>query len=340
MKRALLLGCVLMLTACCAHPPQKQGYHQTKAIPVAGEGGWDLVTVDSDAGRVYVTHKTKLDVLDAHSGAILGEVTPLDGAHGVAIVPDLGIGFASSGNENRVIVFDLQSFAVTGRIATGKKPDTVIYDPATKRVFVFNAGSDNATVIDPARRKKIGTVKLEGAPEFAVADGKGTVFVNIEDRNELVAIDAHRRKVVRNWPLAPCDEPASLAMDHATRRLFAGCGNSLLAVVDADSGRVIATLPIGQHVDSTVFDPATREIISAAADGTLTVIHEDDADHYHVAEVVKTKPRSRTVGLDAKTHRLFVPSAEFGPAPPASPQNPKARPPVLPGTFGVLIYDR
>jgi YVTN family beta-propeller protein len=336
MRIALLLTTALMLAACAMQPPQ--GYHLAKSIPVAGEGGWDLVSVDSSARKVYIAHNTKVDVLDADSGEVLGAVAPIDGAHGVAAVPEVGLGFATNGKSDKVTVFDLETLAVTGEIATGKKPDSIVYDPATKHVFAFNADSDNATVIDPAKARKIGAIALKGAPEFAVADGGGRIFLNLEDKHEMLAIDSRRMKVVKRWKLAPCTEPASLAMDRTNHRLFAGCNNNILAVVDAQSGHVITTLPVGKHVDATAFDAATHEIISTAADGTMTVIAQDDADHYHVTQTVKTPLRSKTFGLDENTHRLFVPSAAFGPAPAPSKDNPKSRPPVLPGTFNVLVF--
>ncbi len=338
MRIALLLATALMLAACAAQQPQ--GYHLAESIPVAGEGGWDLVSVDNETRRVYIAHSTKADVLDADSGKVLGSVGPLDGAHGVVAVPEAGLGFATNGKANKVTVFDLKTLAVKGEIPTGKKPDSIIYDPATKHVFAFDADSGSATVIDPAHARKIGTIALKGAPEFAVADGKGHVFLNLEDKNEMLVIDSRRLKVVKRWKLASCTEPASLAMDRVNHRLFAGCANSMLAVVNAHNGHVITTLPIGKHVDATAFDAATHEIISTAADGTLTVIAQDDADHYHVTQTVKTPLRSKTFGLDEKTHRLFVPSAGFGPAPTPTKDNPKGRPPVLSGTFNVLIFDR
>ncbi|MDE3015941.1 MAG: YncE family protein [Pseudomonadota bacterium] len=338
MRKALLLGTAIMLAACSAQQPQ--GYHLAKTMPVAGEGGWDFVSVDSSARRVYIAHSTKADVLDADSGDVIGEVMPIAGAHGVAVAPEAGYGFATNGKTDKVTVFDLKTLAAKSEIKTGKKPDGIIYDPATKRVFVFNGGSDSASVINAASAKEIGTIALKGKPEFAVADGHGHVYVNLEDKNEMLAIDSRHMKVMKRWPLASCEEPSSLAMDEHNQRLFAGCGNSKLAVVNAKDGHVITTLPIGEHVDATAFDPSTREIISAAADGTLTVIAQDDADHYHVAQTIKTPLRSKTFGLDEKTHRLFLPSAGFGPATAPSKDNPNGHPQVLPGTFNVLIFDR
>lgn len=338
MRKSFLLGMIFMLAACSSQ--QLQGYHLTKSVPVTGEGGWDYVSVDSAARRVYVTHSTRADVLDADSGEVVGDITPLAGAHGIAIAPDIGYGFATNGKADKVTVFDLRTLAVKAEIKTGKKPDSIVYDPATKRVFAFNGESNSATVINAVKMKKIGTIALKGAPEFAVADGKGHVFVNLEDKSEMLVIDSKGMKVANRWALAPCKEPASLAMDRQNQRLFSGCGNRLLAVVDAQNGHVITTLPIGAHTDATAFDPATHAIISAAADGTLTVIAQDDADHYRVVQTVTTPQHSKTFGLDEKTHRLFVPSADFGPAQAPSEDNPKGRPPVLPGTFNVLMFDR
>lgn len=339
MRTTLLLTAILMLTASCS-TQLTQGYHLTKSVPIAGEGGWDLVSVDSAARRVYVAHSTKVDVLDADNGEMIGTIGPIDGAHGVTVAPGTGHGFATNGKMDKVTVFNLKTLAVTGEIQTGKKPDAIIYDPATKHVFTFNNGGGSITVIDAAQARKIGTIPVGGAPEFAVADGQGHIFVNLEDTSELLAIDSKHQKVMKRWALAPCEGPTGLAMDSHNQRLLAGCGNKLLAVVNAKSGHVITTMPIGDHVDAVAFDPATREIISSAADGTLTVIAQDDADHYHVVQTVTTPLRSKTFALDEKTHRLFVPSATFGPAPVPSPDNPKGRPPVLPGTFKVLFLDR
>jgi len=338
MRKILLIGTALMLAACTAMQPQ--GYNLKKSVSVAGEGGWDLVSVDSSLRRVYIAHNTKIDVLDADSGNVVGAVSPIDGAHGAVAVPTAGLGFATNGKSNKVTVFDLKTLAITGEIATGEKPDSIIYDPATKHVFAFNADSDSATVIDPVKVKKIGTIPVKGAPEFAVADGKGHIFLNLEDKNEMLDIDSRRMKVVKRWKLAPCTEPASLALDNVNHRLFAGCNNNVLVVVDAQNGHVVTALPVGKHVDATAFDASTHEIISTAADGTMTIIDQDDANHYHVVQTLETPQRSKTFALDGATHQLFVPSASFGPAPAPSKDNPKGRPSVLPGTFTVLIFER
>lgn len=335
---ALILAALLVVSACSGQ--QSEGYHPMKSVPVAGEGGWDLVTVDSDARRVYVAHSSKVDVLNADNGEIIGAVQPLDGAHGVAIVKATGHGFATSGKSDSVKIFDLKTLALTGEIKTGKKPDFILFDSKTKHLFVFNADGDSATVIDAVHEKAIATIKLGGAPEFAVADGKGHVFVNLEDKSQMLGLNTRSLKVEKRWNLSPCVEPASLSIDRQNNRLFAGCSNNVLAVIDAKNGKVITTLPIGDHVDSNAFDGRTHEIISSASDGTMTVIAQDDADHYHVAQTVTTPLRSRTLGLDESTHRIFVPSASFGPTPAPSAENPKGRPQVLPGTFNVQIFSR
>lgn len=338
MRTTLLLGTILMLAACSEQQPQ--GYHLEKSVSVAGDDGWDLVSVDSAARWVYIAHSTKADVINADTGEVVGTIAPLAGAHGVAVAPGTGNGFATNGKANKVTVFDLKTLMAKGEIKTGEKPDGIIYDPATKHIFAFNNDGKSVTVIDAASAKKIGTIALKGAPEFAVADGHGHVFVNLEDTSEMLVIDSKHSKVAKRWALAPCKEPTGLAFDLHNQRLFAGCGNRVLAVVNAQNGHVITTLPIGEHVDAAAFDPSTHEITSSAADGTLTVIAQDDADHYHVAQTIKTPSRSKTFALDEKTHRLFVPSADFGPAPAPSKDNPKGRPPVLPGTFKVLFFDR
>ncbi len=283
------------------------GYHLSKTITVGGDGGWDYLIVDDAARRVYVSHGTEVDVLDADSYAVTGKIGNLQGVHGIALAPDLGRGFISDGRANAVVVFDLKTLKAVAKVDAGKNPDAIVYEPVTHKVFAFNGGSGTATVIDTAANKVVGTIDLGGKPEFAVVDGKGHVFDNLEDKSLLVKIDAAKQAVTDRWPLAPGEEPASLAIDVKNNRLFAGCHNRLLAVVDANSGKVIAAPSIGEGVDATIFDPQKALVITSNSEGRLTVIHEDTPDKYSVVETVKTQKRSRTLTLDEKTHRLFVP---------------------------------
>jgi len=335
MRLLPLLALAMLISACSA--PEPEGYHLVQTIPVAGGGGWDYVTVDDAARRVYVSHMQQVDVLDADTGALKGTISPLQGVHGVAIAPEAGHGFITNGKSNTVAMFDTDTLQVIKSIPAGRKPDAIIYDPATRRVLAFNGESGSATVLDTSGRKR-GTISLGGAPEFPAADGAGHVFVNLEDKSELIMLDPRKLKVLNRWAVAPGESPSSLAIDREHHRLFIGCRNRLFVLMDADDGHVVATLPLGDHVDATAYDAGTGLVISSNGDGTMTVIHEDDPDHYRVIQTVLTPKGSRTFGLDEKTHRLFIPSAAFTPAPPATKENPRPRPTAIPGSFNVLVF--
>ena len=251
-------------------------------------------------------------MLDADSGAIVGKIPNTLGVHGIAIAPELGRGFVSDGQTSTVTIFDLKTLKTIGEVTTGKKPDAIIYDPATSRVFAFNGGSNSATVISATDGKVAGTVDLGGEPEFAVADGQGYVFNNLEDQSKVVKINSRKLTVEQSWPLAPCASPSSMAMDRVNRRLFIGCRNKLMAVVDADSGKVITTTPIGDHVDATVFSPDSHLIFNSNGEGTVTVVHQDTPDKYSVVETVQTLPKARTMAFDPKTGQLFLSTIEDG----------------------------
>src|SRR5580700_1906007 len=284
----------------------------TKKISIPGQGSWDYLSVDEAARRLYVSHGTQVEVLDVDSGDIVGTIPKTLGVHGIAIAPELGRGFVSNGQSSTVTIFDLKTLKPIADVPTGKKPDAIIYDPATARVFAFNGGSNSATAIDAATGKVTGTVDLKGGPEFAAADGNGFVYNNLEDENLVLKIDSRKLTVEKRWPTAPCTSPSSMAMDRANRRLFLGCRSKVMAVMNADTGQVITTLPIGDHVDATAFDEATKLIFNSNGEGTITVIHQDGPDKYSVVETVKTLPRAKTMALDPKTHRLFLSTAESG----------------------------
>jgi len=317
-------------------------YHVSKELPLGGEGGWDYLTVDAAARRVYVSHATKVIVVDADSGKVVGEVGNLSGVHGIALAPDLGRGFISNGRTSMVTIFDLKTLATISEVkSSGENPDAILYDPPSGRVFAFNGRSGNATVIDGKTGTVAGTIALGGKPEFAATDLQGTVFVNIEDKSEIAAINVKDMTVKGRWPLKPCEEPSGLAFDRKHRRLFAGCSNKMVAVIDADSGKVVTTVPIGPGVDANAFDPETDLAFSSnGGDGTVTVIHEDSPDHYTVVENAATRRGARTMALDEKTHNLFLPTAQFGPPPAATAEQPHPRPAILPGTFVVLVVSR
>jgi DNA-binding beta-propeller fold protein YncE len=288
------------------------GYAVLKKIPLPGQGSWDYLTVDEGARRLYVSHGTQVEVLDVDSGSIVGNIPNTLGVHGIAIAHELGRGFVSDGQASTVTIFDLKTLKSLGEVATGKKPDAIIYDPASSRVFAFNGGSNSATVIEAADGKVAGTIDLGGGPEFAAADGTGYVFDNLEDENLVLKINSRTLKVEQRWPTAPCQSPSSMAMDRPNRRLFIGCRSHVMAVMNADTGQVITTLPIGDHVDATAFDPETRLIFNSNGEGTITVIHQDSPDKYALVETVKTVPRAKTMALDPKTHQLFLSTAESG----------------------------
>jgi YVTN family beta-propeller protein len=312
LKPLPLLIFTLSLSLLAASAQTAGGYHVTKKIPIAGEGSWDYLTVDESARRLYVSHGTQVEVLDVDSGAIVGKIANTLGVHGIAIAPDLGRGFVSNGQSSTVTIFDLKTLKTIADVPTGKKPDAIIYDPATSRVFAFNGGSNSATAIQAADGKVAGTVDLGGGPEFAVADGSGFIYDNLEDESLVLKINSRSLKVEQRWPTAPCASPSSMAMDRPSRRLFVGCRSKVMAVMNADTGQVITTLPIGDHVDATAFDPDSRLIFNSNGEGTITVIHQDSPDKYSVVENVKTLPRAKTMALDPKTHQLFLSTAEAG----------------------------
>ena len=328
---------VLALVASASAAAAAEGYHLTKTIPVPGDGGWDYLSTDGAGRRVYVSHGNQVDVLDIDSNEVKGTITDLKGVHGIAVAADLGRGFISNGRGDNVTIFDLKTLKTMGDpVATGKNPDSIIYDPATKRVFAFNGRGGSASVIDAAEGKVAGTIDLGGKPEFAAADGEGNVFVNLEDKGQMLKLDAKKMTVLERWPVAPGEEPSAMAIDPKTHRLFIGCHNKMMVVVNAETGKVVEHLPIGDHVDAAAFDPETGMAYFSCGDGTVTVIHEDDADKYTVAETVNTKKGSRTMTLDPKTHDLFLSSADFKP----NPDNPKGRPSLVPGTFAVLRFSK
>ena len=315
------------------------GYHVVKTYKLGGEGGWDYLTVDPDTHRLFISRSTHVIVIDTESGKQVGEIRDTPGVHGVALAPDLGKGFTSNGREGTVTVFDMNTLAPIGdKIKVGDNPDAILYDPATKRVFTFNGRSHDSSAIDAYSGKVLATIKLDGKPEFAASDAKGTVFVNIEDKSELTAIDANKLQVKSIWPVAPCQEPSGLAIDRKNRRLFSGCDNKMMAVVNADTGKVLATPAIGEGVDATAYDEdAGLAFASCGQDAVVTVVKQDSPDQYSVAENVKTEKGARTMALDTKTHNAYTVTAKFGPPPAATAENPHPWPTIVPGTFELLV---
>lgn len=331
---------VLMMSAFAMAMAFTGNYHQIKKYTFgAAEGStreyFDYITVDSSARRVYLSHGTEFKVINADTGALIGNITGLKQDHGVALAHEFGRGFITDGAQGKVIIFDLKTLKVIGEAKADQDADSIVYDPASKRIFAMNGDPHSSTVIDAKSGNVIGTIDLGGGPEFAVADGKGTVYVNIEDKNELVAIDSSTLKVKARWPVAPAGGPTALAMDQQHRRLFsAGRDPKMLVVIDADSGKVIQSFPISGGVDAAAYEPETGLIFASTRDGMIHIFHEDSPDKFSEVEAVKTEFGAKTMGLDTKTHNLFVDTADFSPP----SQDGRGRRAAIPGTFRVLVY--
>ena len=320
--------------------PADAGYKILQKYHIGGDGGWDYLLLDGSSRRLYISRATHVIVLDPESGKVSGDIPDTPGVHGVALAPELGHGFTSNGRENTVTVFDLASLKAITKIKVGENPDAILYDSSSKRVFTFNGKSHDATVIDASNNTVVGTIKLDGKPEFSANDGAGGLFVNIEDKSELLSLDPVKMSIKSTWPLAPCEEPSGLSMDREHRRLFVGCDNKMMAVVNADTGKVIATPPIGDGVDATAFDPGTGlAFASCGGDAVLSIVHEDSPDKFSVAQSLVTQKGARTLALDTLSHKVYLVTAKFGPEPPPTPQNPHTHN-VLPDTFVVLVAGR
>jgi DNA-binding beta-propeller fold protein YncE len=314
------------------------GHRLVDRWALGGEGGWDYPTVDSAAHRLYLSRATRVAVIDTRTGKAVGEVPDTPGVHGIAVAADFHRGYASAGKANAVRVFDLETLRPIDSIPVGAHPDAIVYDPEIHEIVALNGEDNSASVIDAAKNKVIGTIALPGAPEFARSDGAGHVYVNIEDKNELAILDLASQKVTAVWPLTGCERPTGLALDARNSRSFSGCGNAVMVVSDTRLGKSIATLPIGHGVDGVEFDALLQNAYSANGEGTLTVVHEGpDPQQFAVAETLPTARGARTIALDAATHRLYLPTAQFGPTPAATAETPRPRPPILPGTFEVLV---
>ncbi len=316
---------------------QTSGFQLIKKTIVGGEGGWDYLTVDSENRRLYVSHSTKVEVLNIDTHEKVGEIANLQGVHGIAIVPKKGRGITTNGRTNTATIFDLNSLAPIAEVPTGKNPDALLYDNFSNRVYIFNHSGGDATVVDIATGKVTGTVVLGGeAVEAGVSDENGTIFVNLEDINEIVSIDTKSLTVKTRWKIAPGEEPTGLALDRETHRLFTVCHNEWMMILDSDNGKVVAQVPIGKRVDGVVFDPSTKLAISSNGEGSISIVKEISANEFKLVETVKTEVGARTITMDHKTHHVFVSSAQYGTAPAATTENPRPRPPVLPGTFMIL----
>jgi len=339
MKR--LWTALVILFCCPAVFSADSGYHVIRKYKLGGEGGWDYLTLDPNSRRLFISRGTHVMVIDADSGKPVGDIPDTPGVHGIALAPEFNRGFTSNGREGTVSIFDLKTLALISKVKdVGENPDAILYDPASKRVFTFNGRSHDSTAIDAATGKIVGKIPLDGKPEFGVSTGAGEIFVNIEDKSELTSLDPQALKVKSTWSLTPCQEPSGLAMDVKSRRLFSGCDNKMMAVVNADTGKVITTLPIGEGVDADRFDPETDLAFASCGEGVLTVVKEESPDKFSVLQNVPTEARARTMELDSTNHQIYLVTAEFGPKPAATADQPNPRPPVLPGSFVVLVVGR
>jgi YVTN family beta-propeller protein len=338
-KQLLVVFCFLLAGSSFLLNAQSKPseYKVVNKYHVPGEGGWDYLSVDESTGRVFISHGTVVDVVDGKTGTLLGMIPDTKGVHGIALAPELNKAFISDGKDSSVTVVDLKLLAFKEKVAvTGQNPDAILYDPFSQKVFVYNGRSANATVIDAKTDKVVATIKLDGKPEFSVTDGKGKVYVNIEDKSEITCIDAATLSVDKVWSIAPGEEPSGLALDNENHKLFAVCGNEMMVVVDAISGKVITTLPIGRNTDGATFDPGLKRAYSSNGEGTMTVVQETSPDKFVVLETVKTLPGARTITIDKKTHHLFLTTAEFGPAPEKTEANQHPRPTIKPATFTLI----
>ncbi|MEI6749855.1 MAG: YncE family protein [Bacteroidota bacterium] len=323
---AALIICSLSLSA-------QSNYAPAKKIHVDGDGGWDYISVDEANGRIFVSHSMVAQAIDIKTGKIAGTIPDTKGIHGIAIASDLNKGFTSNGRDSSVTVFNLKTLAVITKISgTGRNPDAILYDPFSQKIFTFNGRSSNITVIDAKENIVIATIPLDGKPEFSVTDGKGKIFVNIEDKSCINVINSTTLKVVQRWPIAPGAEPSGLAFDAQTHRLFSVCSNKLMVITDSESGKVIASLPIGDRCDGVAFDPANKRAYSSNGEGTITVVQEIDKDNFKVLETIPTQAGARTITLDKATHHLYLPTAEYESLPTAE----NRRPPLKPNSFVIL----
>lgn len=332
--RNIVVGLTMVVVSLVAQSGST--YRVTHTYALGGDGSWDYIVPDPPNHRIFIARQNRVMVVDQDSGKLLGEVTGIQGAHGTAIAEGTGHGFATSGNDQSVVMFDLKTFKALGRIPAAEDADAILFDSASNRVFTLNGDAHSSTVIDPKAGKLITNLPLGGKPEYGASAGDGKVYANLTDTNEVVEIDAKTARVARRWSTAPCKNPVSMAIDVAHHRLFSGCRSGVMAVSDYQGGKVVATVPIGAGTDGAGYDAASGNAFASNADGTLTVIHQDSPDQYHVVETVTTPQGSRNMGLDPTNHRLFVAAAKFGPAPAGG----RGRGPVLPDSFAVLVIER
>ena len=340
MRRSILLLSVVAAPSLSAQSSQSsQSYEITHTYNVGGDGGWDYVVPDAPNHRLFIGRQNRVMVVDMNNGRLIAAVTGINGAHGTALAPATGHGFATSGNDSSIVMFDLKTYATLARIHAAEDADAIIYDPASKRIFSFNGDANSSTVVDPLKGTLVTNIALGGKPEYGQSARNGKVYVNLVDSSQIVEVDTRSLTVTRRWSTAPCKNPVSMAIDTRHQRLFSGCRSGVMAISDYKNGTVVATVPIGQGVDGAGYDPVLRDAYASNADGTLTVIHQDAADKYHVIDNVKTAERGRNMGLDPASHRIYVASAKFGPVPDSTATNPRRRPPMVPASFTVVVVE-
>ncbi len=314
-------------------------YRLMKEIPIGGEGGWDILTVDSGAQRLYLSHASKVVVVDLEKNSVAGEIADTPGVHGFVVAPEQQRGFSTNGKEAKVSVVDLKTLSTISKVETGENPDALVYEPQRGEVYVFNHTGKSATVIDAKTAKVVSTIALGGSPEFGAADSKGgRVYCNLEDKNEVAVIDTAKREVTARWPLAPGEEPTGIAFDATHHRLFVVCHNKMMAMLDTHTGKVVATVPIGAGVDGCAFDDTTQLAFASCGEGITTIAREETPQKLTVVQTLKTEPRARTIALDPKTHRIYLPSAQFQPPPSPSPGASPGRPMIVPNSLKLLVY--
>ncbi len=341
--KSLVRALPFVLFAACAHlPGQSAQYQVANKYKIGGEGGWDYLVADPEMNRLFMSRGTHVMVMNSQTGAALGDIPNTLGVHGIALAPALNRGFTSNGRDSTVTVFDYKTLQVLDRIhINGRNPDAIIYEPVTRRIFTFNGGSADATAIDAATGKELGNIPLGGKPEAANFDLMGNVFVNIEDKSEVVSFNAATLKLNSHWAVANCEDPTGQGIDRTNKVLFLACGNKQMAVVSYADGHLVSSVPIGEGTDGAAFDPATRLAFSTnGGDGTVTVIHQDSPTVYSVVQTVPSQAGARTIALDERTHRVYTVSADFGTPPAPTPERPRPRAPMIPGTFTVIVLSQ
>ncbi|NVO10792.1 MAG: YncE family protein [Bacteroidales bacterium] len=338
MKKLLLITILLVCGLVSINAQtEKSLYSIVKTLHLPGNGGWDYLSIDESTGRLFLSHGTVVQVVDTKTGELVGTIPNTPGVHGIAFAPELNKGFISVGRDTSVTVFNLKTLEFIARVkVTGNNPDAIMFDPYSQKVFTFNGRGSNSTVIDAKTNQVVGTIALDGKPEFPVSDLNGKIYVNIEDKSLISVLNVNTLEVERSWPIAPGEEPSGLAFDNVTNRLFSVCGNKMIMIVDSQTGKIITSLPIGDGCDGVKFDPELKRIYTSNGEGTMTIIQEEDANTFKVLENLPTQGGARTLAVDLKTHHIFLPTAEYLPAPEATKENPRPRRPIKPETFVVL----